>query len=314
MAAGKSTIGRKLARRLDCTVLRHRRADRRAHGAIGDIFTRRGRGGVSHATNAHAIGEVLESAAESVVALGGGALTVGENRQAARAPTLYRVFIKALAAAHSRAVAAQPARCGRCSVPTPTLCAASTSSTRTRMPQYESADHVVEADRRQTHRDVIDDIVGWLRKSAKALDARAFHVNDDLGYPIVVGDDVRGRARRAFARASADRRRSCSATRTGTCARSRATSRPRDRTPPVIAVRARASGESVWRRSSGCSTRCVARASTRDLVHRRRRRRRQRLFGFRGAHVHARRWVRPRRDDRWSRWWTRRSAARPAST
>jgi shikimate kinase len=157
MASGKSTIGRKLARRLRwgfadtdaCVVQRH--------GSIGTIFEREGEGAFRSYEQA-AIREALQATRRSVIALGGGALTRQENRALLQAGA-YVVFIK---------VSAEQvyARLRRSREIRPMLGAAPTLEAikelyARRLPQYESADWVVDASRR-SDADVIHDILGLL--------------------------------------------------------------------------------------------------------------------------------------------------------
>jgi len=157
MASGKSTIGRKLARQLrrpfcdtDALVVQ-------AHGAIPAIFTNEGEAAFRR-YESEAMRSALEREEPTVIALGGGALTVPQNRRLL-AERAYRVFIK---------VSPEQifARVRRSREVRPMLGSAPTLETLTalyasRMAEYESADLVVEAARLSDAR-VIAEIVGWL--------------------------------------------------------------------------------------------------------------------------------------------------------
>jgi shikimate kinase len=93
MAAGKSTIGRRLARELGCEFYDTDVLIVRAHGAVAAIFAGEGEA-TFRRYEREAIAQVLSNGERSVVALGGGALTTPENR-ALLAEHAHRVFLKA---------------------------------------------------------------------------------------------------------------------------------------------------------------------------------------------------------------------------
>jgi shikimate kinase len=157
MASGKSTIGRKLARRLGWGFVDTDALVVRAHGAIAKIFASEGEAAFRRYERA-AIAAALESCEPSIVALGGGALTLPENRTLLAERAL-RVFIKL-----------SPeqilARVRRSREVRPVLGAAPTLATikeiyTTRMPDYARSDLIVEATRRGDG-DVLNEIVTWL--------------------------------------------------------------------------------------------------------------------------------------------------------
>jgi shikimate kinase len=165
MASGKSTIGRKLARRLGWPFFDTDALIVRGHGSIPAIFEREGEAAFRHYERA-AIADVLEQAEASVVALGGGALTTVENQTLLR-DRAYRVFIK---------VAPEQifARVRRSHEARPVLGHAPTLARirelyAIRMPAYESADRVIDASGRRDQ-SVIDEIVEWLHE--KKFDVR----------------------------------------------------------------------------------------------------------------------------------------------
>ncbi len=158
MGCGKSTIGRKLARRLNFTFVDTDELIVRAHGAIPEIFTNEGETAF-RTYESQAVREALESEAESVIALGGGALTVAINRRLLERHA-HRVFIKAssgqILARLRRSREVRPLLGA-----TPTLSSIDALYAR-RMPQYLSADHVIETEGRRAG-DVIEETIAWLR-------------------------------------------------------------------------------------------------------------------------------------------------------
>lgn len=159
MAAGKSTIGKRLARKLKCAFFDTDDLVVKEHGAISDIFYNEGEPAFRRYERA-ALTEVLEHGDAGVLALGGGALTSEENLKLIK-KRAYRVFIK---------VSPEQAldRMRRSKVvrpllgPTPSLAKIKDLYTK-RMPQYAHADHVIEADHLSSAQ-VVDSIIEWLHK------------------------------------------------------------------------------------------------------------------------------------------------------
>jgi shikimate kinase len=164
MGAGKSTIGRKLARRLQCAFFDTDDLVVRAHGAIAGIFTREGEAEFRRYER-EAIEQVLRTGEPGVMALGGGALTAPESRALLKSGA-HRIFLKV----SSERILQQVAR-SREQRPLlgsrPTL-AQIRELYDQRLPHYASADHVIEAER-LSDREVLDDIVQWLRENQIAL-------------------------------------------------------------------------------------------------------------------------------------------------
>jgi shikimate kinase len=159
MAAGKSTIGRKLARELGCPFFDTDDLVVRAHGPVAGIFAREGEAAFRNYER-EAIASALASDEGAVVALGGGALTVPENRAFLRGRA-YRIFLKASPEQILR-------RLRRSRETRPLLGAAPTLERvrrlyDERLAHYASADYVVDA-RRMSDRAVLDDILTWLRE------------------------------------------------------------------------------------------------------------------------------------------------------
>ena len=92
MASGKSTIGRKLAHRLGWAFFDTDAIVVRAYGPIPAIFANEGEAAFRRYERA-AIGDTLESDEPRVVALGGGALTLAENRRVL-GERAFQIFIK----------------------------------------------------------------------------------------------------------------------------------------------------------------------------------------------------------------------------
>ncbi len=111
-------------------------------------------------TSEQLIRDVLAEAEPGIVALGGGALTLTENRMILE-ERAYRVFIKV-----SPEQVFDRVRKGRTARPMlgpkPSL-AAIEDLYRARMPHYAGADFVVEAEHR-SGRQVIDEIAEWIRE------------------------------------------------------------------------------------------------------------------------------------------------------
>jgi shikimate kinase len=160
MASGKSTIGRKLARRLGWTFFDTDAIVVREHGSIAAIFANEGEAAFRRYEHA-AIRIALKHAQASVVALGGGALTLDENRRILE-KNAYRVFIKVSPQEIlTRVLRSREVRPVLGSSPTlPRI----SELYAARMPDYESADRVIEATRR-TDGQIINEILGFLRET-----------------------------------------------------------------------------------------------------------------------------------------------------
>ena len=159
MSAGKSTIGKRLARKLKVAFYDTDDLVVKDHGAISDIFYNEGESAFRRYEKA-ALADVLENGDAGILALGGGALTLDDNQKLLKKRS-YRVFIK---------VSPEQAleRMRRSKIvrpllgPTPSLARIRELYTK-RMPQYAHADYVIEADDLSTAQ-VVDDIIEWLHK------------------------------------------------------------------------------------------------------------------------------------------------------
>jgi shikimate kinase len=159
MASGKSTIGKRLARKLQCAFFDTDDLVVEAHGAISDIFYNEGEAAFRNYEH-DALAHVLSDGEPGVVACGGGALSFEPSAKLLKKRS-YRVFIKVtpeLVLERLRNSRVVRPLLG----PTPSLARIKTLYIK-RMPQYAHADFVVEADGMSTAQ-VVGAIVEWLHK------------------------------------------------------------------------------------------------------------------------------------------------------
>jgi shikimate kinase len=159
MAAGKSTIGKRLARKLRRAFFDIDDLVVREHGAVSDIFYNEGEPAFRRYEKA-ALAAVLEEGEPGVVALGGGALTMNENQRVLK-KRAYRVFIR-ISPEQVLERLRRSKRVRPLLGPTPSLATIKTIYTK-RMPQYAHADYVVDADHLSTSQ-TVDNIIEWLHK------------------------------------------------------------------------------------------------------------------------------------------------------
>lgn len=159
MAAGKSTIGKKLARKLKVAFFDTDDLVVQEHGAVSDIFYNEGEKTFRNYEHA-AIAHVLEDGEPGIVAMGGGALT-HEPTQKLLKKRAYRIFIKVTPEQVVERLR-KSKRVRPLLGPTPSLSKIKELYTK-RMPQYAHADYVVEADGMTTSQ-IVDAIVEWLHK------------------------------------------------------------------------------------------------------------------------------------------------------
>jgi shikimate kinase len=159
MAAGKSTIGKKLARRLgvsfydidDLVVARY--------GPISDIFYAQGEKQFRR-YEYEAIEHVVEAEEAGVIALGGGAVTYDDSLRLLRKST-YRVFVK-VAPEQILGRLRRSKRVRPLVGPSPSLSKIKELYSQ-RMPRYAHSDLVVEAQDLSTAQ-IVDHIVEWLHR------------------------------------------------------------------------------------------------------------------------------------------------------
>jgi shikimate kinase len=159
MAAGKSTIGKKLARKIKCAFYDIDEMVVEHHGQISDIFYAQGEQAFrkyEHDTIEH----VIEAELPGVIALGGGAVTHDLSLQLLKKRT-FRIFIKVapeqILGRLRRSTRVRPLIGKNPSLhKIKELYAA-------RMPKYAHADLVVEADG-LTNVQIVDQIIEWMHK------------------------------------------------------------------------------------------------------------------------------------------------------
>lgn len=159
MAAGKSTLGKKVARKLRCAfydlddeIVKH-------HGPIETIFYERGEAAF-RAFEVEALQRVLDEGPPGIIALGGGAVTYEPTAKLLK-KRVYRIFVK---------VSAEQilGRLRRSKTVRP-LIGATPSLHKVkelyaaRMPTYAHSDYVLEADA-LTSVQAVDEIVEWVRR------------------------------------------------------------------------------------------------------------------------------------------------------
>ncbi|HEV3153392.1 MAG TPA: shikimate kinase [Candidatus Baltobacteraceae bacterium] len=164
MAAGKSTIGKKLARKLGVAFYDIDDLIVNRYGPISDIFYTQGEQQF-RVYERETIQQVLDERDPGVIALGGGAVMNDDTLKLLKKRT-YRVFIKVPPEqVFSRLRKSRRVR--------PLLGATPSLSKireiyEARMPRYAHADYVVEAGDMPTAK-IVDDIAQWLHKKKIAL-------------------------------------------------------------------------------------------------------------------------------------------------
>jgi shikimate kinase len=159
MAAGKSTIGKKLARKLKVAFFDVDDLVVERQGAISDIFYAQGEAAFRRYEH-DAIEHVIEDEEPGVIALGGGAVTNDDNLKLLKKRT-YRVFIKVPPEQIVGRLRRSP-RIRPLLGPTPSLQKIK-ELYAARLPKYAHADLVVEADDMTTAQ-IVDHIVTWVHK------------------------------------------------------------------------------------------------------------------------------------------------------
>lgn len=158
MAAGKSTVGKRLARKLRCAFVDVDDLIVAEHGPISDIFYAQG-----EAVFRRYEFEAIERAVEGppgIIALGGGAVTHDESLNLIKKRT-YRVFVKVPVEQILGRLRRSP-RVRPLLGPAPSLQKIKDLYAQ-RMPRYAHADLVIEAGEMSTGQ-IVDHIVEWLHK------------------------------------------------------------------------------------------------------------------------------------------------------
>lgn len=163
MAAGKSTIGKKLARNLRVKFFDIDDLIGQAHGPIKEIFREQGEPAFRRYEH-ETIGRVLDDQ-PAVLALGGGAVTHSPTRELLR-DRAYRVFIKVslerILGRLRRARIVRPLLGTRPSLP------GISELYESRLPAYASADFTVEATDLEVA-EIVNRIVEWMRERKLTL-------------------------------------------------------------------------------------------------------------------------------------------------
>ncbi len=159
MAAGKSTIAKKLARKLGIASYDIDDLIVEAHGPISDIFYAQGEE-TFRTYERDMIEHVIETEPPGVIALGGGAVTNDDTLKLLKKRT-YRIFIKVAPEQILGRLRRSP-RVRPLIGPTPSLSKIK-ELYAARMPRYAHADLVVEADDLSTPQ-IIEQIVTWTHK------------------------------------------------------------------------------------------------------------------------------------------------------
>jgi shikimate kinase len=159
MAAGKTTIGRKLARNLGCAFADTDAIVVREHGPVAEIFAAHGEPAF-RAYESAAIERALGEERPSVIALGGGSLTNEANRAHVDA-SAHSVFLKL----SPERVLLRVQSGGR---PRPMLGLNPTlqqvcSLYEARLAHYERADHCVDVDHLSDPA-IVENILAWLHE------------------------------------------------------------------------------------------------------------------------------------------------------
>jgi shikimate kinase len=159
MASGKSTVGKRLARKLKCAFYDTDEIVVKQHGRVSDIFYNEGESAFRNYEH-DALAHILEEEEPGIIACGGGALSFEPSAKLLKKRT-HRIFIKVtpqLVLERLRKSRNVRPLLG----PTPSLSKIKSLYTK-RMPQYAHADHVIEADGMSSAQ-VVDAIVEWLHK------------------------------------------------------------------------------------------------------------------------------------------------------
>jgi shikimate kinase len=159
MASGKSTIGKRLARKLGVSFFDTDDFVVKEHGAISDIFYNEGEKAFREYEYA-ALGHIVDEGEPGVIACGGGALSYEPSRKLLK-KRAYRIFIKV--APDQVLERLRKSRIVRPMLgPTPSLAKIKDLYTK-RMPHYAHADYVLEADGMSSAQ-IVDAIVDWMHK------------------------------------------------------------------------------------------------------------------------------------------------------
>lgn len=164
MAAGKSTIGKKLARRLDVSFCDLDDLIVEKRGAISSIFATQGEAKFRE-YECDALAQIFKGTAPAVIALGGGAVTHAPSLSLLK-KNAYRVFIK-LSPAQTLLRIRRSKSIRPLLGPAPKASEVEALYAR-RLPLYLESDLVVDTERLSPAR-VADAIADWLRSESITL-------------------------------------------------------------------------------------------------------------------------------------------------
>jgi shikimate kinase len=164
MASGKSTIGKRLARKMDLAFYDIDDIIVDRHGSIADIFYSQGEPAFRR-YEYEVIEDVLDNKPPGIMALGGGAVTHDPTLKLLKKRS-YRVFIKVPPEQILGRLRRSP-RVRPLLGPTPSLTKIKELYTQ-RMPAYAHSDFTVEADD-LTSTQIVEQIVDWMHKKKIAL-------------------------------------------------------------------------------------------------------------------------------------------------
>ncbi len=159
MAAGKSTIGKRLARKLGVKFYDIDDVVVEQHGPISDIFYAQGEAQFRR-YEFEAIQHILQDQQPGVIALGGGAVTHDDTLRLIKKRT-YRIFVK-VAPEQILGRLRRSKRVRPLIGPTPTLSKIKDLYAK-RMPRYSHADFVIEAQELSTTQ-IVEQIVEWIHR------------------------------------------------------------------------------------------------------------------------------------------------------
>lgn len=159
MAAGKSTIGKRLARKLGVKFYDIDDVVVEQHGPISDIFYAQGEAQFRR-YEFEAIQHILQDQQPGVIALGGGAVIHDDTLRLIKKRT-YRIFVK-VAPEQILGRLRRSKRVRPLIGPTPTLSKIKDLYAK-RMPRYSHADFVIEAQELSTTQ-IVEQIVEWIHR------------------------------------------------------------------------------------------------------------------------------------------------------
>jgi shikimate kinase len=164
MTSGKSSVGQRLAQRLECAFYDTDELVEGRRGFIADIFEHEGEAAFRQ-YETEALATALEPKEAAIVSVGGGTLMAEENRRMLELHT-YRVFIRLTPQrAYQRLRRSRVSRPLLGPLPTWKSVEALYAG---RLSHYADSDHVVDADGVTTS-NIADSIFAWIREQRIAI-------------------------------------------------------------------------------------------------------------------------------------------------